>query len=64
MNKKTYQQPALSIVSVEAHGHILDGSLRSIGGNADMKYGGGSSTEAARVKGQGDYNVWDDDWNK
>ena len=50
-----------TVVSVAAHGHILDGSVRTLSGNANMNYGGGSN-QAARVKERGDYNVWDDDW--
>ena len=65
--KKNYQQPALVSISVAAHGHILSGSdgVAKIGGNTNMNYGGGSSTEVARVKDATDvYDVWDDDWSE
>ncbi|MBO4826991.1 MAG: hypothetical protein J5506_07150 [Prevotella sp.] len=63
--KKIYQQPTLCNVSVAAHGHILDGGSHVVNfsSNAEMNYGGGSN-QAARVKDNGGYNVWDDDWNE
>ena len=61
--KKNYQAPVLCIVSVAAHGHILDNGspVRTISSNAELGYGGGSAG-TARTKDQGAYNVWDDDW--
>ena len=63
--KKHYMNPEVSVVNVEPHAHILDGSpVRSISSESTgLRYGGGSNT-SARVKDQGEvYNVWDDDWS-
>ena len=62
MVKKIYQRPEMNVVRVH-HALMLCTSLNSVAGNADMNYGGGSSSEAARVK-QNDYSVWDDAWNE
>ena len=63
--KKNYVQPATTVVSVAAHGHILDGSnsrISKTSSNANIGYGGGG-TGSARVKDATDtYDVWDDDW--
>ena len=62
--KKNYLKPTTLVVSVTAHGHILDGGspVRTISSNTDVNYGGGSNS-SARVKDQGAYNVWNDDWS-
>ena len=53
-----------TVVRVAAHGHLLNGgSVHTLSGNADLNYGGGNN-QAARIKERGDYNVWDDDWQK
>ena len=59
---KNYIQPMTTVVSVAAHGHILDGAspVTSVSNNAEMNYGGGNNGNA-RVK-ENSYNVWDDDW--
>lgn len=70
MVKKNYVKPATMVVSVATHGHILDGSVQSIGGNTTMKFGGASSNAGAggataRTKDAGEvYDVWDDDWSE
>ena len=63
--KKIYLTPVLHIISVEPHAHILDASnVRTVNtGSTGITYGGGSN-QAARVKDNGGYNVWDDDWNE
>ena len=64
MMKKNYQQPATTVVSVAAHGHILDGSnpVSKMSSNTNIGYGGGG-TGSARVKDATEvYDVWDDDW--
>ena len=63
MNKKAYQQPALCIVTVEPHAHLLDASpvqTVSTTQTVDINYGGGNAG-AARVKGN---SVDWDDWSE
>ena len=66
--KKNYVQPATTVVSVAAHGHILDGgSVQRINSNSvGIGFGGASSNNTsgqARVKDATEvYDVWDDDW--
>lgn len=59
--RRTYLKPALCIVTVAAHGHILDGSpvVTRVQGNAGVDYGG-SNSGSARVKESG--NIWDEEW--
>ncbi|MBP5339532.1 MAG: hypothetical protein J6W75_12185 [Bacteroidaceae bacterium] len=66
--KKNYIQSATTVVSVAAHGHILNDAspLTSVGGNTNMRYGGAgtndTSGQGARVKGN--TVDWDNDWSK
>ena len=70
MMKKNYQQPATTVVSVAAHGHILQNSVRSLSSNsAGIIYGGAGNANnggaSARVKDAGEvYDVWNDDWSE
>jgi len=61
--KKTYQKPEVKAVRVQHTRMLCNSPVTNISSNANINYGGGSNTEAARVK-QNDYNVWNDDWNK
>ena len=58
--KKIYQRPDLTVVHIQ-HQCLICQSVTSVENNADLNYRGGGN-DAARVKGQGDYNVWDDEW--
>ena len=59
-----YIQPTMNVVKLQHSTVLLQGSpVTSVRGNADLKYGGGNSSQEARVK-QDSYDVWDDDWDK
>ena len=61
--KKEYKSPVMLAVNIHAR-HIM---AISVQGDAGLKFGGagdGTEKSAARVKSQGGYRVWDDDWNK
>ena len=58
--KKIYQTPMMTEVLLQ-HTSLICQIITSIENNVGINYGGGSSTEDARVK-QCDYNVWDDVW--
>jgi hypothetical protein len=64
--KKTYSTPTIEIVTLQQHGIICTSQIRSIDGNAGLSGGGSDAnyTGGARVKGQGSYDVWADDWSK
>jgi hypothetical protein len=66
MNKK-YLNPEMCIVKVDGTNMIANSPVSQVSGNAGFTYGGGSSnagtTPAARVKEQGVYDVWQDDWS-
>ena len=62
MKTQTYKSPALRIVSVNG-ANLMTQSVQTLDSNTELQYGGGSSTDA-RVKEQGAYNVWDDNWDK
>ena len=61
MNKKEYMKPAMRVFETQHQCHILSVSdVHSIGGNADMHYGGGGSGPArARQR-----DIWDDGWSE
>lgn len=66
--KKRYLIPEVSVVRMDGANMIAQ-SVTGVGGNAGLGYGGaGDGTPEnggpARVKSQGTYNVWDDDWQK
>ena len=56
MKKQVYQQPTMTVVKLQQTG-ICTSDVRSVNGNADMDYGGGSSGPA-RARSFGD---WDDE---
>ena len=71
MNKKTYQTPATTVVSVNVESQLLSESstVSSITGNlgeSNLKNGGSDANYSGgvRVKGGESYDVWDDDWSK
>ncbi len=55
--------PQVHAVNVEPHAHLLDGASvqRVSSESTGITYGGGS-TQSARVKNKGTYDVWGDDW--
>jgi len=57
MNKKAYQQPTMKVVKLQHKSHILSGSVNSVDGNANLRYGGGAAVDANSRRG-GD---WDDE---
>ena len=62
--KKNYQQPALCIVAVEPHAHLLTDSLHAVGTNlseGDEIHYRGAGNGDARVKGN---TVEWDDWGE
>ncbi len=65
--KKTYLQPTMMVVTLQQHSIICSSPVNRVSTNLDegdaIGYGGGSSTQAARVK-RDCYNVWDDDWSE
>lgn len=58
--KKTYLEPAMKTVLIK-QSSICVSSIQS---NVGITGGNCSSTESARVKERGDYNVWDDNWSE
>ena len=58
--KNIYQTPMMTEVQLQ-HTSLICQIVTSIENDVGINYGGGSSTEDARVK-QCDYNVWDDVW--
>ena len=62
MNKK-YLNPEMCIVKVDGTNMIANSIQRvQSSTGVDINYGGGNDG-AARVKEQGVYDVWDDDWS-
>ena len=55
--KKKYQAPIMTAVNVNMKYHLLDGSVTTMGGNANIGYGGGGSGEA---KSRG-FDDWDEE---
>ena len=59
-----YVQPATTVVSMATETLIAQ-TVQGVQSNATgIKYGGGSSNQAARVKESVDYNVWNDNWSE
>lgn len=60
--KKIYLIPEIFVVKVACTKMIAE-SVTNVSGT--LKYGGAatSGNNSARVKDQGSYNVWDDDWS-
>ena len=65
--KKIYLQPAMMVVTLQQHSIICTSSpVNRVSTNLDegdaISFGGGSSTQSARVK----INIvdWDDDWSE
>ena len=61
---KKYHTPTLHIVTVELEGQLLtdsDHTVYTVNSNADIRYDGKGSAEAARVKGN---SVDWDDWSE
>lgn len=54
---KNYQKPAMRVVNLQHRSCILSGSVESVGGNTEIRYGG-ASKGVARSRGRGG---WDDD---
>lgn len=54
---KNYQKPAMRVVNLQHRSCILSGSVGSVGGNTEIRYGG-ASKGVARSRGRGG---WDDD---
>ena len=55
--KKEYIKPQVEVVRVNICCQIMAGSLRSVGGNTNLTYEGGSSS-GGRSR---DYDDWDDE---
>ena len=60
MNKKAYQQPRLHTVNIKQQ-PLLQVSVKSVGGNADLKYNGGGSGPA-RARSVSDEDWEDEEW--
>ncbi len=65
--KKTYLQPAMMVVTLQQHSIICTSSpVNRVSTNLDegdaISFGGGSSTQSARVKSN--TVDWDDDWSE
>jgi len=64
--KKTYLQPAMIVVTLQQQGIICSSPVGRVSTNLDegdaIDYGGGSSTQSARVKSN--TVDWDDDWSE
>ena len=63
---KVYIAPSTSVVRVHLESQLMQGSVRSFSTNLDdgdaIGYGGGSSTQSARVKSNA--VDWNDDWSE
>lgn len=55
--KKTYNKPAIVVVKLQAMSILCESTVTSVASNADLEYGGGSST-AARTR----ESVWEEEW--
>ena len=66
MKKNQYIAPELTIVSTICHSAILVISGTNLNSNAPEKGGEytNSSGVTVGVKGQNNYDVWNDDWSK
>ena len=65
--KKTYLQPTMMVVTLQQHSIICTSSPVSrvstnLTGDDAIGFGGGSSTQSARVKSN--TVDWDDDWSE
>jgi hypothetical protein len=65
--KKTYLQPAMMVVTLQQHSIICTSKgVNCVSTNLDegdaIGYGGGCSTQSARVKSN--TVDWDDDWSE
>ena len=65
--KKTYLQPAMMVVTLQQHSIICTSKevncvSTNLTGDDAIGFGGGSSTQSARVKSN--TVDWDDDWSE
>ena len=64
--KKIYLQPTMMVVRLQQQSIICTSKVSSVStnltGDDAIGYGGGSSTQSARVKGN--TVDWDDDWSE
>ena len=64
--KKTYLQPTMMVVTLQQHSIICASPVSSVStnltGDDAIRFGGGSSTQSARVKSN--TVDWDDDWSE
>ena len=56
--KKNYQTPAMQVMNIEPATMIAGSKVNSIGGNAELKYGGAGRGPARSRDGGGN---WDDE---
>ena len=61
--KKIYLIPEICVIRVDGTKMIAE-SVHSV--NGTLRYGGAATTgnTSARVKDQGSYDVWNDDWSR
>ena len=67
--KKVYLQPTMTVVKLQQKTALLQSSsVHSLSTNLTdgdaIIYNGQGSSDDARVKQGGDYNVWDDNWSE
>ena len=64
--KKTYLQPNMMVVTLQQHSIICTSKVSRVStnltGDDAISFGGGSSTQPARVKSN--TVDWDDDWSE
>ena len=64
--KKTYLQPTMMVVTLQQHSIICTSKVSRVStnltGDDAISFGGGSSTQSARVKSN--TVDWDDDWSE
>ena len=54
--KKNYLKPTMNVVNMQIVKMICGSDVTNVGGNANLRYGGGSTTEAQSRGGS-----WDDE---
>lgn len=62
--KQNYQAPTSCVILFEQAQMLCNSPVQNVNSNVGITGGNTGSTGNARVKEQGSYDVWNEDWNK
>lgn len=57
--KREYMSPTMLVVKLQHRSIICQSQVRSLGGNADLNYGGAGDVNARTKESS---SLWDDEW--